>query len=197
MLFLRSPPQFEKPWLPQGHLTRKHVCTVYALLSSEIFEKIWPWETKCIFGPQWVLNKLRLNLFFYYMLFIQATHNDSNLEWLACIKLTLRLELFSPVPRKRFPSLPPIHLVHFTRLLWRKKNKNQSYCFIWRGRNAVMSVRKRKNEGGEGVLQRRHMIDVPLIRWVGLADGSNMERVYKRFFAEFAAPQKRLFLNLL
>lgn len=128
------------------------------------------------------------------MLFIQVTHNDSNLEWLACIKLTLRLELFSP--EKRSPSLPPIHLVHFT-LAFMGGGKNQSYCFIWRGRNALMSVRKRKNEGGEGVLQRRHMIDVPLIRWVGLADGSNMERVYKRFFAEFAAPRKRLFLDLL
>lgn len=131
------------------------------------------------------------------MLLIQATHNDSNLEWLACIKLTLRLELFSPVPEKRSPSPPPIHLVHFTLAFMEKKKKSILLFYLKRQKCSYECEEEKERGRGGSFTETPHDRRAfnPLSRagrWIKY--GASVQTF---FFWEFAAPRKRLFLDLL
>lgn len=147
------------------------------------------WD-KAYFWLWWVLNELRLNPLFYYMLFIQAT------QWqqftvIGPYQTDFSLESFSPVPEKLGVSPHSVSSLHPG---YYGKRINLTVSFEQKEKHLRVWGRERVTEGD---LQRRCMIDVPLIRWVRLADGSNMERIEQTLFAELAAPQKIPFLILL
>lgn len=118
MLDIRSSPQFENPWLTQGHLSRTKEVYCMVLIFPNPRTDLTLWD-KAYFWLRRVLNELRLNPFFYYMLFIQAT------QWqqfpvIGLYQTDFSLELFSPVPEKL--GSPPIQLVHFTQAIMGKES---------------------------------------------------------------------------